>query len=550
MITQTLADRKTVEMYFDPGMRQFISTEKLVKLWRKYGINKVYAGGWHFYDKYSYDYARLLKVCHQSGILVYCWLEPPMVNQKFWNKYPEWREKTAMLQDAKVGWRFLMNFADKKCEEKVFSETESLLNKYDWDGVNLAEFYFDSPSGPSKPENFTPMNDTVRAAFKKESGFDPLELFKPESSHYWKNNADDWKKFSQYRKELCGRLKRDFIGLLENVKKDKKDFEIMVTAIDVATDPQLSDNLAENTDDLIAMRNKYNFTLQMEDPSNFWKGKPERYSGLGEYYRRLVSGKDSLVLDCNVLDNHKKGDGGLPAEKPTGEEIRQITYNMDITKSRLAFYSEDSMYESDFKNISNILARDAVITQAGDMQWKITAPYMVTIKTGKKNLMTKLNDEPWFASEGENIIIPAGEHTLKFEPEPRYFDIASLRPHLLYISSDLKWANFFGNGMEFSYEGDAAPSYAVINKRPDKVFVDSKKTSCDILEGDNGFSIKLPSGSHVVRVVIGGGFSRLVETSGVMLFSLVFIFGIFTSVLFLGLFAAIQIKRKIQKNDN
>lgn len=545
-----LAERRNVEMYFDPGMRQFISTEKLVKLWRKYGVNRVYAGGWHFYDKYSYDYERLIRVCHQSGILVYCWLEPPMVNQKFWNKYPEWREKTALLQDAKVSWRYHMNLANNDCREKAFSDTKSLLQKYDWDGVNLAEFYFESSGGPGKPENFTPMNDTVRGEFKKISGFDPLELFKPENPHYWKTNDGDWKKFAQYRRDLCNRLKRDFLILLSDVRKKKTDFEIMVTAIDDVMDPQLYDYIAEDTRELVAMRKKFNFTLQIEDPSSLWKGKPERYFSIGQHYRELVPGKDKLVLDCNVLENHKKGEGGLPAEKPTGEEMRQITYNMDLTKSRPAFYSEDSIYENDFRNISTVLARETDIRPAGDMAWKINTPFTVVVRTGKKDLMTKLDEEPWFASEGENIMVPAGEHTLRFEPEPRYFDIESLKPHLVYFSGELRWANFLSNGIEFSYEGGDAPSYAVINKRPGKTYIDSKKVSCQVLEGDTGFSVRLPSGNHVVKIIVGGGFSRIVETSGVILFSIVFIFGIFTSILFLGLFVAIQIKRKIKKDDN
>ena len=93
--------------------------------------------------------------------IVYCWLEPPMVSQKFWNKYPKWREKTAVLKDAKVSWRYLMNFADENCRKKAFSEIESLLMSYDWDGVNVAELYFESPGGPAYPENFTPMNDNI-----------------------------------------------------------------------------------------------------------------------------------------------------------------------------------------------------------------------------------------------------------------------------------------------------------------------------------------------------------------------------------------------------
>lgn len=544
-----LAERKTAEMYFDPGTRQFISIEKLAKLWRKYGINKIYAGGWHFYDKYTYDYGRLIRVCHQNGILVYCWLEPPMVNQKFWNKYPQWREKTALLKDGAVSWRFLMNLADPECRKKAFAETEILLTKYDWDGANVAELYFESILGPAHPEIFTPMNNLVRSEFKNKKGFDPIELFQPDSSNYWKSNPSAWESFAVYRRNLCTQLKIEYLNFLTGIQQKKKDFEIIVTAIDTTLSPDIEYNLGEDMGRLLQLQKKYGFTLQVEDASPFWEGKPERYAQLGNYYRKSVKDFSKLQLDCNVLDNHKKGSGGLPAEKPTGEEMRQIVYNMDQSSCRPVFYSEESIYENDFANITSVLARGTTIAHLAENQWKISAPNMVTIHAGKNDLIPYLNDEPWFACEGENIIIPAGEHVLRFESELRYFDMMSLKPRLTYISADLKWANFLNNAIEFAYDAGPSPCFAVISKRPGKIYIDDKKTSCTIYERDRGFSVKLPSGSHAVRIDMGGGMAFLVESSGVVLFSLIIIFGFFASILFLGLFIIIQIKRRFVKGQ-
>lgn len=539
-----IAHRKTLEMYFDPGMRQNISIEKLAKLWRKYGVNKIYAGGWHFYDKYAYDYERLIRVCHQNGILVYCWLEPPMVNQKFWNKYPQWREKTALLKDAKVSWRFLMNLADQKCRQKVFSEIASLLSKYEWDGVNLAELYFESSSGPEQPQNFTPMNDTIRKEFKIRYGFDPVDLFNTESQHYWKTNKEDWEKFVVFRINLCNKLKIYFLDMLRDVKQKKSDFEIMMTVIDTTLMPSLTEKIAEDMDELFRMQRKYKITVQIEDASFFWSGKPERYSNLGEYYRKFIKEKNRLVLDCNVLENHKKGLGDIPCEKPTGEEMRHIAYNMAASGCRPAFYSEETIYENDYSNITATLAHETKIKSETDTQWRIQSPNMVSLHTGKKNLMTQLDGELWFAIDGENVIIPAGDHTLNFLSESRYFDMSKLKPRLSYISSELKWATFFNNLIEFSYSGDDVPCWVEISKRPNKILIDGNKYSYTAFKSDNGFTLRLPSGDHVAKISVGGGLSDLVESSGVILLSIIIIFGFFTSVLFLGLFIIIQIKRK------
>ena len=81
------AMRHGADAYFDPGYRNNISIERLVPLWRRSGIRAVHAAAWHFYDKYSYDYARLIRVAHQNGILVYAWLEWPHVSEYFWNRH-------------------------------------------------------------------------------------------------------------------------------------------------------------------------------------------------------------------------------------------------------------------------------------------------------------------------------------------------------------------------------------------------------------------------------------------------------------------------------
>jgi hypothetical protein len=418
--------------------------------------------------------------------------------------------------------------------------------KFDWDGVYLSDLYFESAGGPAHPEYFTPMNDTVRSEFKKSYGFDPIEVLQPQSAHYWKRSPQDWKTLAKYRKDLCSRLKTYYLDFLAGIRDKKKNFEIVLTAIDTSMAPELEDYLAEDMGKILTMQKKYGFALQVEDPSEFWTGKPERYASLGQHYRKFVAEKYGLSLDCNILNSHIKGEGGLPSEKPTGEEIRQIAYNINLTGSRPVFYSEETIYENDFQNISSVLARDAVITEGPESQWKINTPSMVTLRTGKKDLITKLDGEMWFAGEGENVIVPAGDHTLKFESEPRYFDMASLMPRLHYISGELKSANFLNNAIEFAYSENTSACYAIINKQPAKIFVDNVRAKCTVYKTGTGFSVRLPQGEHTVRIEVGGGFSHIVETSGVVLFSIIIIFGFVTSVLFLGLFIAIRIRRKLK----
>jgi len=492
-----LAERKSMEMYFDPGMRDTVKIEDLVQYWRKNKIKRIHAAGW-YYDE-DFDYAKLIRTCHENGILVYCWFEAPMISRNFWDKHPEWREKTAFNKDANIDWRLLMNLADSNCREQIFEEWDEFLSANDFDGVNFAELYFEpSPVGPNLPENFTPMNQQVRNEFKKQSGFDPVELFNKNSPHFWKKNPTDWKTFANYRKDLCFELKDHFLGFLTKIKKQKKDFEIMLTVLDVSLTPELSDFIAEDTGNTLKLYAKYGAAMQIEDPSNCWGLTPERYLKMGKYYRKYIKEPNKLLFDCNVVGSHEKGEGGFPSEKPSGEEIRQITYNMSLHINRPVFYSEDAINKNDWLNISNTLARDTKITAIQPNAWKVVAKKTVIIHTGLQVALLRLDGLPWFACQGDGVIIPKGVHTLELN------QVLSGNPftRIINISGELVSALFNQNGIEFSYSEDFVPCYITIDVQPASIFIDGQKTDCQVYKNsDSEFTVKLPAGNHKVRVL-------------------------------------------------
>jgi hypothetical protein len=494
---QVLAERKTVEMYFDPGMRDTMKIEDLVQYWSKNKIKRIHAGGW-YYDQ-DFDYAKLIKTCHENGILIYCWLEMPMISRTFWDKHPEWREKTVFNKDANIDWRLLMNLADSNCREQIFKELGGFLSSHDFDGVNFAELYFEpSPVGPNLPENFTPMNQLVRSQFKKQSGFDPVELFDSKSPHYWKKSPTDWKTFANYRKNLCFQLKDDFLGFLTKIKKQKKDYEIMLTVLDVSLTPELSDFIAEDTRNSMKLYEKYGVTMQIEDPSNCWGLTPERYVKMGNFYRKQIKEPNKLLFDCNVVASHEMGEGGFPAEKPTGEEIRQITYNMSTHINRPVFYSEDAINKNDWLNISNTLARNTKITALRPDAWTIEASNTVILHTGIQVAILTLDGRPWYACESDGAIIPKGKHTLEINQAPTINPLTKI----VKISGELVSAYFRQDEIEISYSEDIVSCYVTIDKLPVSIFLDGQKTDCQVFQNLNSeFTVRLPAGKHKVRIL-------------------------------------------------
>jgi hypothetical protein len=148
--------------FFDYSYRTRVDVDYFARRWRESGISALHVAAWHFYDSDPERDAylqRLIAACHREGVLVYAWLELPHVSEKFWADHPEWREKTALLQDAQLDWRKLMNLTNRDCFRAVRKGISDLIFRYDWDGVNLAELYFESLEGAANQARFTPMNN-------------------------------------------------------------------------------------------------------------------------------------------------------------------------------------------------------------------------------------------------------------------------------------------------------------------------------------------------------------------------------------------------------
>ena len=206
--------RDALEVYFEPGLRPTISAEDLVKQWADNGVRIIHVSGWHQYPKYQYDYGRLIELCHANGILVYAWLEPPQVSQKFWREHPEWREKNAFGKDVQASWRYPMAMTEPHCFAAMLAFYRDFLTRNDFDGVNLAEVYFESGiGGPADAAKLTPMHPSARAEFSKLHGFDPARLLETGSPYFWKQNPSAWKKFEDYRVDKITSIIEQLLGV-------------------------------------------------------------------------------------------------------------------------------------------------------------------------------------------------------------------------------------------------------------------------------------------------------------------------------------------------
>ncbi len=471
-------------VFFDSAYRSRVDLDYFAERWRKSGIAALHVAAWHFYepdeerDRYL---QKLIQVCHREGILVYAWLELPHVSEKFWDDHPEWREKTAVLQDAKLDWRKLMNLTNRDCFRAASAGVKQLISRFDWDGVNLAELYFESLEGMGNPSRFTPMNDDVRAEFKARSGFDPIELFgarKDEASR---------RAFLDYRADLARRIQREWLGELESLRATKPDLDLVLTHVDDRFDAGMRDALGADAARILPLLDSRQFTFLIEDPATVWNLGAQRYQAIAEKYQALTPYRGHLAMDINIADRYQDV---YPTKQQTGAELFQLVHSASASFSRVALYGENSLLAPDLPFLASAAATVSRFTRTGTKLFIDSAGSIGVSWKGPALVDSQL----WPAADDATVWLPAGkhtvEHTLESAPSP-------LHARLMRLNGDLRTAKELPDGgLEFSYYS-GAHAIAIFDRAPREVRVDGAIHAVE-LAGPR--TVVLPRGEHLVTI--------------------------------------------------
>ena len=263
--------------FFDSSYRLRADPDYLAERWRRGGIAALHVAAWHYWEpdpQRDAYLSRLIEACHRHAILIYAWVELPHVSEQFWNDHPQWREQTATLQDAHLDWRKLMNLLRPDCAAAVEGGLQALAARFDWDGINLGELYFESLEGYSSPARFTPFSREVREAFKSRAGFDPAELYDRGSKRFHRRDAAPMRRFLDYRAELAGTLQQDWLGRLDRIRAAKPWLDLVLTHIDDRFDATMRDKLGADAARLLPVASRYGATFLIEDPADRLEPRP------------------------------------------------------------------------------------------------------------------------------------------------------------------------------------------------------------------------------------------------------------------------------------
>ena len=468
--------------FFDYSYRTRVDLDYFAARWRAAGIGALHVAAWHFYeqDRERDAYLQnLITACHRKGILVYAWLELPHVSEKFWNDHPEWREKTAVLQDAQLDWRKLMNLTNRDCFRAVADGVKSLAMRFDWDGVNLAELYFESLEGAANPARFTPMNDDVRVLFRQAGGFDPIELFGA------RKDAASLRAFLDFRAELTRRMQEDWMEQVGALRRARPNLDLTLTHVDDRFDTGMKDAIGADAARALPLINQHDFTFLIEDPATVWHLGPQRYPEIARRYQPLTDRTDKLAIDINVVDRYQDV---YPTKQQTGAELFALVHLASGAFPRVALYFENSILTPDLKFLPASAASVRRVEKVGP-KWTIDSAEGVGVAwTGPAAVDGKV----WPLTDGSTVWLPSGSHTL---------EAAGSAPpsRILDFNGSLRSATVVEDGLQLVY-ASSSRAIALLDKRPIAISVDGAEAPLELLVSGSNWALLAPRGNHTIKL--------------------------------------------------
>jgi uncharacterized protein YdaL len=536
--------RENLEVYFDPGFRHSQSVEYLIQQWVKQGIRFIHVAGWHQYPTYIYDYKRLIDLAHSNGILVYLWLEPPQVSLKFWQEHPEWREKNYRDEDARSSWRYPIALTDSACLNAVLDESRWLLKAYDWDGVNLAELYFEAGQGFAEPGLFTPMHSSARKEIAGRYNINAIAIFDSTSRFFWRTNDFVRSSIVEYRIRKLEEVYNSFLSMMADIARQKEGFQIIVTAMDGYGSPELREQIGVDMNSIIALQNKYGFLLQIEDPQNRWSSDPLRYIEIGRKYIQIVGDSSKILLDLNILSFRRQREvTPFPTLIQTGTESFHLVRAASLGAPRLTIYSESSINPQDIRYFPYALASEVRYQREGNT-YHFSSPYSFVLRFPRDIEGITVDGQPLGPIRDNHYLIPAGDHTVIPGVDPSSsFSTHQIQPRLMSFSGNLMTIAYGMRSIQMDY---LCPSRALVslNSQPTSVKVDGVEYPVDVRKGNDCYSMYLPPGRHSAEILTGDMFSYGINLTSLWSSTAIALFGATAIITLLGMYLYIQITRR------
>src|ERR1700721_1030732 len=108
------------------------------------------------------------------------------------------------------------------------------------------------------------MNDHGRAEFRQSAGFDPIELFRGQSPHYYVKDSAGLGRFLEYRSELVRRQQGEWVGEMEEIRRIKPQLDLTLTQVDDRFDTTMREKIGADVSRVLPMLEQHAFTFLSE----------------------------------------------------------------------------------------------------------------------------------------------------------------------------------------------------------------------------------------------------------------------------------------------
>jgi hypothetical protein len=352
-----------------------------------------------------------------------------------------------------------------------------LVRRFEWDGVNLAELYFESLEGIDNPARFTPFNDNARAAFSKLHGVDPLLIVK-EKNHELRSVWLD------FRAHLAKQMQEEWLARLEAERRQKPHLDIVLTHVDDRFDTRMRELIGADAGRLLPLLDSHDFTFLIEDPATIWHLGPQRYPQIAEKYKPLTTHREKLAIDINIVERYQDV---YPTKQQTGTELFQLVNLSAKAFARVALYFENSILAQDLPLLASAAA-DVQRVEYVANRLVIESPRGLGIPWQGTAMV---NGRPWPVADERTLWLPPGP--VAIEPSQTVLPL-----RVLDFNGDLKSAAVQGGSVDLAYSS-AGRAIAILDRRPASVEVDGANANPPILDAGAGrFAVLLPRGQHLI----------------------------------------------------
>ncbi len=200
-----------------------------------------------------------------------------------------------------------------------------LLERFEFDGVNVAELYYSSLSVPAHP--------SAVAQFGSGRA----------------REGDAWLRF---RRELVTRLDREIV---QRVRSLDPSLDVVLTVIDDTLDPKLAERIGSDVSALAQVARDTGASLQIEDPYTTWTRGPARYVVLDRRVAGLGRPRRTF-LDVNVV----RREYAYPTPTMTGAELDLSVAAAGRTSGRIALYSAATLTAGALGRVPGALRKGGV----------------------------------------------------------------------------------------------------------------------------------------------------------------------------------------------